>query len=228
MSDNWLDHGHGRDPSHLPSVLSRAPSGPGDAAGPGAGPTRAGLMSRVSGPWFVAIVTAVVTLGSAGAAYAIRETLFPGLGAPTPQSVWQNPAPAEEPLPPSTSTTSSSSTTSSTSTSTTVVDDDVAALDTPAPTEPSLSTPPNVTVDDHGGGTGSGHDDGPSPPAPSVTTAPVTTVDDHGGGPDPGDDDGSGSSGGSGSGSGSGSGDNSGSSSGSGSGGGSDDTGPDD
>jgi len=225
VSDNWLDHGHGDDPSRLPPVFSRVPSGPGDAGGRRSGPLSGGRGARVAGPWVVAIVAAVAVVGSFGAAYAIRENLFPSLGAPTTQSVWQNPVAPDPPPPVSPPVEISTPTTSTTSTTSTlpVV---VVAEESPAP---DATAPSSTTSSGHGDRDDGddGDDDSGRGGPPSTASGVPTTVDDHGAGPGPDPDDGSGSS--SGSGSGSGSSDGSGSGSGSGSSEDhSDDSGPDD
>ena len=194
VSDNWLDHGHGDDPSRLPPVFSRVPSGPGDAGGRRSGPLSGGRGARVAGPWVVAIVTAVAVVGSVGAAYAIRENLFPSLGAPTTQSVWQNPV-APDPAPPVSPPVETSTPTTSTTTSTLPVV--VVAEDTPAP---DATAPSSTTSSGRGDGDDGDDDSGRGGP-PSTASGVPTTVDDHGGGPGPDPDDDSGSGSGSGSGS---------------------------
>ena len=186
MSDNWLDHGHGDDPSRLPPVFSRVPSGPGGAGGRRSGPSSGGRRAWVAGPWVVAIVTAVAVVGSVGAAYAIRENLFPSLGAPTTQSVWQNPVAPDE-APPSSPPTEISSTSTTSSTTSTLPASVVE--DTPAP---DATSPSSTATSGRGGGDDG--DDGSGPGAPPSTASGVpTTVDDHGGGPGPDDGSGSGS-----------------------------------
>ena len=90
MGGSWLDSGHGDGESlaHVTGVPARDVVAPSDRGS-------ASWNSRST----KAVVGALATLaliGSAGTAYAIRETLFPSLGAPTSRSVWTNtPAPDE-------------------------------------------------------------------------------------------------------------------------------------
>jgi hypothetical protein len=155
MSDGWLDQGHG-DGLALALVASGERSEPVGDQRPGSTVWR----SR-SGRAAVGVVVAAALIGSAGTAYAIRETLFPSIGAPTARSVWQNPVPLDEPAPPAgadtsvTSTTSTSVTTSSTTPAQpTTVPSTAPAGPVAAP--PSAGAPHTITSDDSGG---SGSDD---------------------------------------------------------------------
>ena len=132
MSDDWLDRGHGADGSRLATVFGRTPSDSSEVDGAGAGSHSAWLAAPVS----LAIVALVVVVGSAGAVYAIRESLFPNLGAPTSASVWRSPAsPTEpEPAPP---TVPRSTTTPPTTTATT----------TTAPVERTVTIGPDTTIE---------------------------------------------------------------------------------
>ena len=130
MSDDWLDRGHGADGSRLATVFARTPSDLREVDGSGAGSRSAWLAAPVS----LAIVALVVVVGSAGAVYAIRESLFPNLGAPSSASVWRSTAsPTEaEPAPP---TVPSSTTTPPTATATT------------APVERTVTIGPETTIE---------------------------------------------------------------------------------
>jgi len=102
MSDSWLDVGHG-DGQQLAPVSASRPSTTSPMSGQGPQSSRTGRI-------VVAAIAAMALAGSSGTAFAIRETLFPSIGAPTPRSVWQNPVPADESIDvevsPSTSTPS--------------------------------------------------------------------------------------------------------------------------
>lgn len=147
VSDDWLDTGHGPEASRLLTVFSRTPADRGETQ-------TAAPRLRSAGPISVAVVLAAVMLvGSAGAVHAIRESLFPGMGAATPQSVWQNPAPLE-PMPASTLALDIVPTT--TSTTTTVELKPESSTTVPAVTRPT----PTNTFDDRGSGaSGTGSDD---------------------------------------------------------------------
>ena len=90
MGGSWLDTGHGDGESlaHVTGVPARDIVAPSDLGS-------ASWNSR-STKAVVGALAALALIGSAGTAYAIRETLFPSLGAPTSRSVWTNtPAPDE-------------------------------------------------------------------------------------------------------------------------------------
>jgi hypothetical protein len=155
VSDDWLDRGHEANGSRLATVFARTPSDLHEVDG-----TRAGSPSSwLAGPVSAAIVALVVLVGSAGAVYAIRESLFPNLGASTSASVWRSPAsPAEpEPAPPAmpSSTTTPPTTTAATNSVTTT---------TAAPVERTVTVGPGTTIErgddsDHSGASNSGSDD---------------------------------------------------------------------
>jgi uncharacterized membrane protein YgcG len=213
MDSSWLERGHGSNPAHLDTIFTGAqrnrPLGPDHSRGvpdPVATPTRTPHRSSrlvvVTALWFGIIV------GTSGAAWAVRDALFPSIG-PAEVSVWQNPGRDTQPAPSDDSTTTTS------------------ASPTVAVTPTAVDTP--TSVDDHGSDDGPDNsttpatdDDGNKHGESTVVTVADDTpssVDDHGGGHDgsgPGDDSGSGGGSGSGSGHGSDSG------GGSGSGGGSD------
>ena len=91
MGGSWLDRGHGDGESlvQVAGVPARDMIRRSDRGS-------AGWNSRSTKAIVGALATAAL-IGSAGTAYAIRETLFPTLGAPTSRSVWSNPVPVEEP-----------------------------------------------------------------------------------------------------------------------------------
>ena len=91
MGGSWLDGGHG-DGESLAPVTGVPARDIVDSSDRGA----ASWNSR-SSKALVAALVAVALIGSTGTAYAVRETLFPSLGAPTSPSVWSNTPPAEEP-----------------------------------------------------------------------------------------------------------------------------------
>ena len=180
VSNDWLDDGHG-DGASLAPIRAQDPgeSAPSVAARGGT------WRPRLGSPVFVAVVVGAILVGSAGTVYAIRETIFPPIGASTSRSVWQNPAPADQPtIVPSTTapavqlaeitvpvTTVPAATPGETSTSASAVAE--SATTGPASTGPASSSPspglpvvPTVTIEDnsgHGGGdddsdnSGSGH-----------------------------------------------------------------------
>ena len=133
MGGSWLDRGHGDGASLAPVT--------GGPAREVVGPTDRGSSSWNSRST-KAIVGALATaalIGSAGTAYAIRETLFPSLGAPTSPSVWSNtPAPVEPAEVTETSVTSSTTTTSS-----------VSPVTSGADTVPAQAPVVVTSVDDH-------------------------------------------------------------------------------
>ncbi|MET0909915.1 MAG: hypothetical protein ABWZ99_10620, partial [Ilumatobacteraceae bacterium] len=171
VSDGWLEPGHG-DGEALAPVRATAPI---DFAAPVGG--RAGTWrARFGSPLAVAIVAGAVLAGSAGTAYAIRETLFPSIGSPTSRSVWQNPAP-DTMVPATTTTAATVTTTTSPTTSTSTVTSTTPETSTTitssaaigpgvgAPSSsavsggPAVSVSPTITVEDHSGDDDSGHDD---------------------------------------------------------------------
>jgi hypothetical protein len=146
-SDNWLDQGHGDGESLVPvaGVPSRDMAVSSDRGS-------AGWHSR-SGKAVIAALAAAALIGSAGTAYAVRETLFPSLGSPTSPSVWANPVPASVPA-----ETTVPAVTSSTSTTTSTV-----PVTVPADTVPPVTTLTSV----------------PAGTSPAVVSNTVTTVEDN-------------------------------------------------
>ena len=88
MGGSWLDHGHGDGESLVP--VTGVPAR--DVVAPD---RRSASWDSKSSKAVVAALAAVALFGSAGTAYAIRETLFPNFGTPTSPSVWENPRPAD-------------------------------------------------------------------------------------------------------------------------------------
>jgi hypothetical protein len=189
VSDSWLERGHGANAAHLTTLFSSDGQWPGEPerTPPPEGTDRARRRSSrvaVAAALWVAIVA-----GTGGAAWAVRDALFPSIG-PAEVSVWQNPGRETTPA--------------TTEPSTSVVA--TAPVDDPLSTEATVPTSvegdpaaPSPSVSDdgdpgHGGATNTSV--GPS----------QTTVDDHGGGNGSGDSSDSGSSGKSGGSGGSGSG----------------------
>ena len=152
MNDSWLDVGHGDGQLLAPVSGSRPPT---STALPVSGTAvQASRTSRI----IVAAIAAMALAGSSGTAYAIRETLFPSIGAPTPRSVWQNPVPADEStdevVSPSTSTPSTTPSTTTPPTTTLAPEASNAA---------SLDAPPVTSRDDsrHGSSSDESDDSGP-------------------------------------------------------------------
>ena len=136
MGGSWLDQGHGDGESLAP--VTGVPS-----------QDLVDLSDRGSATWHsrsgkaaVAALAVVTLLGSAGTAYAIRETLFPSLGAPTSRSVWQNPPPADAEAEATTSTVSTTSTSSTVPSTTVPVDTSLVVSDTVT----SVEDQPNVVA----------------------------------------------------------------------------------
>lgn len=131
--------------------------------------------------WLLYCCTAV---GGTAAAFTVRETLFPSLGAPTERSLWN--ANAETPTP-TEPASASSETPDTTVIETTVVAATVATLESSieGQTVPSVSLPgggPNNTVDNHGSDGGNVPETGTTvagTPSGNGAGGPVTTVDDH-------------------------------------------------
>jgi hypothetical protein len=211
MSDSWLDRGHGPDPSYLDTIFTSAArdlrpriSDTLATAEQQTALATGGGSSRRSSRLLVMIALWLgIIAGTSGAAWAVRDALFPSIGS-SEVSVWQNPGHQTEP----TITDGSSSTSSTTSTPT---------------AEPGTAVPPTddtstVSVESDGSNgesdnsvsSGPGRDD--SVPVDPIVTASSehtsSSIDDHGG------------DGGGGSGSGDGAGSNSGDGGGSNSGGG--------
>ena len=133
MGGSWLDRGHG-DGESLVQV----------AGAPARGMVR--VSDRASASWnsrstkvIVGALATAALIGSAGTAYAIRETLFPTLGAPTSRSVWSNPVPVEEPV---------EVTVAAVTTSTSTVPPVTAVPASPAPAPASATA---TSVEDHAG-----------------------------------------------------------------------------
>jgi len=207
MGGSWLDHGHGDGESLLQvtSVPAR------DVVGPDRG--SAGWNSR-SSKAVVAALAAAALIGSAGTAYAIRETLFPNFGAPMSPSVWENPRPAD-----ASADVTSTSVTTSTSTSTVPPTTAVPADTLPAAvsvtsvedqTEPvdsqAAESRPRSGASDRRGSVsnavapttdGSGSDDNVDTTEPVSNTGPSVPESGSGGVPTTDDSSGSGSGGGS-------------------------------
>lgn len=146
MSDRWLDSGHG-------DGLSLVPVRPAPEIGVAEGRSSGVWRSR-SGRGVVAMIAVAAVIGSAGTAYAIRETLFPSIGPATSRSVWQNPAPDDEPVPVSTI----SSPTTSTSTSTTLPSTNSLQVSN----DPLDGVPQSTRPDDSGGSPGVSDESGKS------------------------------------------------------------------
>jgi hypothetical protein len=214
MGGSWLDTGHGDGESlvHVTGVPARDVVAPSDRGS-------ASWNSRSS----KAVVGGLVTLaliGSAGTAYAIRETLFPSLGAPTSPSVWTNtPAPDESAevtvssvttstststLPPETSVPAETSTVPATVTS---VEGSIAVVETQASTpRPTSGTSDrrgsasntvapaidNSGSDEHGDTTEPPSNTGPSVPDSGEGSVPTTDDNDSSGSGSGGDSDNSG------------------------------------
>jgi hypothetical protein len=171
MGGSWLDQGHGDGESlapvtGVPSLEVVDPSDRGSAS----------WHSR-SSKVVVAALAAVAVIGSAGTAYAIRETLFPSLGAPTSSSVWSNPVPPDESVP-STSTVASSTTSTSTLPATSTVPVDTAPV--VSDTVTSVEDHPDVVAAQVGSGGSGGRVSHTLVPDESgehaSTTAPVTNT----------------------------------------------------
>ena len=138
MSDRWLDAGHGDGQSLAPVSSTAAPASTAAAAA-------LGWRSRVVSPVAVAVVASIVLIASGGAAYAIRETIIPSLGAPTPRSVWQNPAPADEPVAALIVVAPTSTTVTTTETPTTTTAPAIPPSSTPTvPAASTASTSPSL------------------------------------------------------------------------------------
>lgn len=160
VSDDWLDCGHGTDASALAPVISHTPTNVGKAQAIGPGSRSSRLAGRVS----LAIVAAVVVLGSAGAVFAIRESLFPSLGASTSRSVWQNPASPVEPalaLTPTSTTTIPSSSTTTTTSITAPLEFTVTAPSNTIDQRRDASDPDTPGADDSKSGSSGSDDSGP-------------------------------------------------------------------
>lgn len=165
MGGSWLDNGHGDGES-----LSHVTGSSREVVGP---PARdSGSWQSRSGKTVVAALAALALIGSAGTAYAIRETLFPTLGAPTSRSVWSNPIEPEE-----AAETTAATVASTTSTST-------MPPTTAAQTSTTLAPVPETatTVEDHpvvvsAQGSGPGSRTGTSGRTSGSNTV-ATTIDD--------------------------------------------------
>jgi hypothetical protein len=185
---DWLDHGHGGGEGLRPMIKSSAAGGvsSGDVLGGSSwvgsrrGPRR---RTKALVGWLLYCCTAVAGMA---AAWTVRETLFPSLGAPTARSIWEDP----------TATTITAGEVESESSEgretaptvpipTTVVTTSESSIGAKA--GPSASLPgvaPTNSVDNHGSGGGNS-------PGTGTTVAgnasgngsggPGATVDDHGG-----------------------------------------------
>ncbi len=207
MNDSWLDSGHGPEPTHLATIYTSAARTRATGIDHSLDtPNRFTTADppRRARPWSHLLVVAAlwlgIAVGTAGAAYAVRDALFPSIG-PAAVSVWQNPG--REPEEPATDDSSSTTTTTAA----------VLVSTAPAATEVSVvaAVASSVSSSEPGSSDSSGdrtvHTGSTISPGPTGDNT-TSSVDDHGGG-------------GSGSGSGSGSGGSSGSGGGSDSGGGS-------
>ena len=142
---SWLDQGHGDGESLVP--VTGAPSRDMVAS---SDDRPASWYSR-SGKAVVVALAAAALIGSAGTAYAVRETLFPSLGSPTSPSVWANPVPASVPAETTAPAVTTTSTTSTTSTVPVTVPADTVPPVTSVPAGASPVVVPNTvtTVEDH-------------------------------------------------------------------------------
>lgn len=197
MSESWLQRGHGSEPSHLDTIFTSAggsqPVGAsvGDQYQPA---TSAATSRRSTRPLVVVALWLGIILGTSGAAWAVRDALFPAIG-PSQVSVWQNPGREAKPE----DGDDESTTIAAPIPSTTVV---VVATET--------SPPSSVESGGSGSGPGTSVEGGSGHDVHGDTTVSIghdtsSSIDDHGG---RGGGGGGGSGGGSGSG---GSGDGSGS-----------------
>ncbi|HEX2784936.1 MAG TPA: hypothetical protein VHN36_15235 [Ilumatobacteraceae bacterium] len=222
MDDSWLERGHGSEPSHLDTIFTSAAGNRPASVGhlsdvtehsSGSGPRTTRRSSRlviVTALWFGIIV------GTSGAAWAVRDALFPSIG-PAEVSVWQNPG--HDTQPPPNDDENNTTTASTTATTVAATPTEVSTATSVEPHESNDAPNNSTTAESDGGGTKHGD----STPTTVVPGTP-SSVDDHGGGhggsnPGDGADDGSGSGKGKGSDSGGGSGSGGDSGSGGGSGG---------
>jgi hypothetical protein len=174
---DWLDKGHGGGEGLQP-MIKGSPSPAADRVsirsvlrGPVSGTPRSPrLRNKALVGWLLYCATAV---GGTAAAFTVRDTLFPSLGAPTDNRVWVRPS-SDTTL---TTERGSSSTANVDTTAATVA---TTTATTPpsveAQTVPTVSNPeqgPSDTIDSSGPGSGG-------------ATPPVTTVDDQPDGPGPG------------------------------------------
>jgi uncharacterized membrane protein YgcG len=178
VSDSWLDTGHGREPSPLPTVFATTAGEVMARDRLGHGTNRS--LRRSTRLLAGVAAWAVVAVGSAGAAWAVRDALFPALG-PSAVSVWQNPGrdSQESDVAPTTVALSVATTTSTVP--------PAAALVAP-PSSESATT--RSSVDDRDDNDAEGGDrDGGSRPVTSTSVAEVpsghgepgeTEVDDDG------------------------------------------------
>lgn len=187
---DWLEHGHGGGEGLQPMIKGSA----GHAGervsirnvlrGTDSMTPRNGSRRRTKAlvGWLLYCCTAA---GGTAAAWTVRETLFPSLGAPTERSVWDNSS-AE------TTATTEPASASSEAGDTTVIESTVVAATASTPessiegqTVPSASLPgggPNNTFDNHGSDGGNVPETGTTvagTPSGNGPGGPVTTVDDH-------------------------------------------------
>ncbi|MGZ4738934.1 MAG: hypothetical protein ACXVLM_06835, partial [Ilumatobacteraceae bacterium] len=196
MSDSWLDSGHGPEPAHLATIFTSATPARAtgidhslDAANPfttSDSDRRARRSSRLL------VVTALwlgISVGTAGAAYAVRDALFPSIG-PAAVSVWQNPG--REPEQPATDDSSTTTTTTATPVLASTSPAAATEVSVVAGVEsPGSSSEPGRSPSDDSSGDRTVHTGSTISPDPADDNT-TSSVDDHGGGSDSGGGSGSG------------------------------------
>lgn len=174
---DWLEQGHGSG-AGLQPMIKGSIRRTGERAsirsvlrGRDSAPRRSHRRTKAMVGWLLYCCTAV---GGSAAAWTVRETLFPSLGAPTTRSVWENPRVD------TTVTTEPASPSTESSVVLALAADAIVAT-TQSSVEPQTvpsASPPTNSVDNSGSGkaptTGTTLADDPS-----SGPGPGTTVDDH-------------------------------------------------
>jgi hypothetical protein len=173
---DWLEQGHGSGAGLQPMIKGSIRQTRERASirsvlrGSASAPRRSRRRTKALVGWLLYCCTAV---GGTAAAWTVRETLFPSLGAPTTRSVWENPKV-------DTTVTTAPASTATESSVVLALAADTTVATTQSSVEPQTvpsASPPTSSVDNSGSGktpTGTTIADNPS-----SGPGPGTTVDDH-------------------------------------------------
>ncbi len=174
---DWLEQGHGSG-AGLQPMIKGSIRRTGERAsirsvlrGSDAPPRRSRRRTKAMVGWLLYCCTAV---GGSAAAWTVRETLFPSLGAPTTRSVWENPR-----VDTTVTTEQASASTESSVALAALAVDTVATTQATVDAQPVPSASPSTNAVDNSGS-------GKAPTTgttlaenPSSGPGPGTTVDDH-------------------------------------------------
>jgi hypothetical protein len=184
---DWLDKGHGGGEGLQPMIkgstrrVADRVSIRSVLRGDVAKPRKSRRRTKALVGWLLYCCTAV---GGTAAAFTVRDTLFPSLGAPTKSALWASGKPDTTPTTEHGSTSTAGSVTAAAEITVPTTTATSPAPSVEAPTVPSVSAAgqgPSNTVDNHGPTNATVPQTGTTVgDNPSAGPGPGTTVDDHG------------------------------------------------